>query len=271
MNITAEKILENRNWIHDCINKYISSPRKEKLLAFYEKFDERLTMMPASYKKEFHNAFEGGYYDHVRRVIELSLDTFSLWKKYGVDTSGFTEEELVFSALNHDLGKMGDEENTAYIPQTDKWRQEKLGEDYMFNDNIPFASVPDRGLFLLQSHGVTYTFNEMLAIQTHDGLYDPANDKYLKGWKAETKFRNALPLILHQADVTAARIEFEKEWLPVFNKNSGTKDAKVSSTPTASKPKENSITTKKRKITETNNKALKATKSQGLMDLLDKM
>ena len=33
-----------------------------------------------------------------------------------------TEEELVFSAINHDLGKMGDEENESYIPQTDKWR-----------------------------------------------------------------------------------------------------------------------------------------------------
>jgi hypothetical protein len=25
--------------------------------------------------------------------------------------------------------------------------KEKLGEDYMFNTKVPFASVPDRGLF----------------------------------------------------------------------------------------------------------------------------
>ena len=68
----------------------------------------------------------------------------------------------------------------SYIPQDDKWRREKLGEDYKFNTKVPFASVPDRGLFMLQSHGVIYTFNEMLAIQTHDGLYDVANEKYLK-------------------------------------------------------------------------------------------
>jgi predicted HD phosphohydrolase len=35
----------------------------------------------------------------------------------------FTKEELVFSALNHDLGKMGDENHESYIPQTDKWRK----------------------------------------------------------------------------------------------------------------------------------------------------
>ena len=57
--------------------------------------------------------------------------------------------------------------------------RDKLGEDYMFNKQVPFASVPDSGLFMLQSHGVQYTFNEMLAIQTHDGLYDDANKKYL--------------------------------------------------------------------------------------------
>jgi len=48
----------------------------------------------------------------------------------------FTTEELVFSAINHDLGKMGDEENESYIPQTDQWRRDKLGEDYMFNKEI---------------------------------------------------------------------------------------------------------------------------------------
>ena len=99
--------------------------------------------------------------------------------------SNFTIEELVFSAINHDLGKMGDEENESYIPQTDKWRKDKLGEDYMFNKQVPFASVPDRGLFMLQSHGVQYTFNEMLAIQTHDGLYDEANKKYLFAFMPE--------------------------------------------------------------------------------------
>ena len=133
--INEEKILENRNWIHDCINTWISSPRKEKLIEFYTKFDDRLTMMPASHKKEYHSAFPGGYYSHVRLVIECALKVNKVWEEMGVDKSTYTIEELIFSALNHDLGKMGNEENESYIPQTDKWRQEKLGEDYMFNDN----------------------------------------------------------------------------------------------------------------------------------------
>jgi hypothetical protein len=173
----------------------------------------------------------------------------------------FTEEELVFSAINHDLGKMGDETQDSYIPQTDKWRRDKLGEDYMFNNKVPFASVPDRGLFMLQSHGIQYTFNEMLAIQTHDGLYDPANDKYLKGWMPEQKPRTSLPFILHQADLMAARIEFEREWLPKFSKDSldgGKKNFTLGANQNGSK-------------TPTKSKALGNIKSEGLKNMLDKL
>jgi hypothetical protein len=175
--------------------------------------------------------------------------------------STFTTEELIFSALNHDLGKMGDEEQDSYIPQTDNWRREKLGEDYMFNTKVPFASVPDRGLFLLQSHGIQYTFNEMLAIQTHDGLYDEANNKYLKNFMPEQKPRTSLPFILHQADLMAARIEFEREWLPKFRGEKSLDNGKGNFI-LGNKPSNV-------KKTPTKDKALGSIKSNGLKNLLN--
>ena len=214
MKLTAEEIEGNWNTFIGYINEYISSPRKEKLLDFYKKFEDRLVLMPAAHKKEYHNSFPGGYIDHVNRVIECSLKVNSVWSEMGVDKTTYTIEELVFSAINHDLGKMGDEEHDSYIPQDDKWRRDKLGEDYKFNEKVPFASVPDRSLFLLQSHGVQYTFNEMITIQTHDGLYDEANKKYLFSYTPGQKPRTSLPYIVHQGDLMAARIEFEREWLP---------------------------------------------------------
>ncbi len=42
--------------------------------------------------------------------------------------------KLVFSVLNHDLGKLGDD-NESYIPQTVQLRKEKLGEDYILMKN----------------------------------------------------------------------------------------------------------------------------------------
>jgi hypothetical protein len=214
MQLTAEKL--QANWIefNSNIETYITGDRKQRLLEFYKKYEDRVILMPAAHKKEYHSAFPGGYVDHVNRVVRGALALSAVWEGFGADMSTFTQEELVFSAINHDLGKLGDEENDAYIPQTDQWRKDKLGEDYMFNTKLAFAAVPDRSLFLLQSHGIQYSFNEMIAIQTHDGLYDDANKKYLMGWGVEQKPRTSLPFILHQADLMAARIEFEVEWLP---------------------------------------------------------
>ena len=222
MELSAVQIQSNWKVFLSNIEKYISDKkdRKQKLLNFYKKYEERIILMPAAHKKEYHGAYPGGYVDHVNRVVKAAIDLHTLWDTFGVDTTTYTKEELVFSAINHDLGKMGDADNDAYVPQTDQWRRDKLGENYMFNKKLPFASVPDRTLFLLQSHDISYSFNEMLAIQTHDGLYDAGNEKYLKGFMPEQRPRTSLPYILHQADMLAARVEWEKEWLPKFTQNS---------------------------------------------------
>lgn len=247
--LIAEQIAENWDEFIGYIDTYISEPRKTKLKEFYEKYAERIMLMPAAHKKEYHNAFPGGYIEHVNRVIKAALDFDKVWTSHGTDRN-YTTEELVFSAMNHDLGKMGDEENESYIPQTDQWRKDKLGEDYKFNDKLEFMSVPDRGLYLLTSHGISYTKNEMLAIKLHDGLYDDANKPYLMSWMPETKPRTSLIHIVHQADLMAARIEFEREWFPKFKNNVAT-------------PKKNS-TVKTDKKTPIKTKALNNIQSEGL-------
>ena len=261
MKLTAEQTQENWDYFIQHINTWISSPRKEKLLEFYEQYKDRLILMPAAHKKEYHNAFPGGYIEHVNRVVDCALKLNNLWGEMGADLTTYTVEELVFSAINHDLGKMGDETNESYVPQTDQWRRDKLGEDYMFNNKVAFASVPDRGLYLLQSHGVQYSFNEMVAIQTHDGLYDEGNKKYLMAYMPEQKPRTCLPFVLHQADLMAARIEFEREWLPKF-KNS-VESPKKNFTLDASTKSNTKPTINKQQ------KALSTLKSEGLKNLLD--
>jgi len=256
--LTAEKIQENWETLLNIIENEISGDRGSRLLEFYNQYSERLIMMPAAHKKEYHNSFPGGYVDHVIRVINCAIELHNLWEKMGADSSTYTREELIFSALNHDLGKMGDEEHEAYIPQTDQWRKDKLGEDYMFNTKVSFASVPDRGLYLLQSHGIQYTFNEMITIQTHDGLYDEANKKYLMTYLPEQKPRTSLPYIVHQADLMAARIEFEQEWLPKLNSDQPTKKTNFNLSKSDSSKKQ-----------PTKQKALSNVKSEGLKGLMD--
>ena len=258
MKLTAEQIQGNWDTFISNIETHITGDRKQALIDFYNQYQERVMLMPAAHKKEYHNSFPGGYVEHVNRVVRCALKQAKLWEEEGCDMSTFTTEELVFSAINHDLGKMGDENHESYIPQDDKWRREKLGEDYKFNTKVPFSSVPDRGLFMLQSHGVIYTFNEMLAIQTHDGLYDVANEKYLKAYMPEQKPRTSLPFILHQADLMAARIEFEREWLPKLKGN-------------VEKQGKNFTLTDKPKNASKQQKALGSIKSEGLKNLLDNL
>jgi hypothetical protein len=256
MQLEAKEIQQNWVRMMGFIEDHISEPRRTKLMEFYNKFQERIIMMPAAHKKEYHNSFPGGYVDHVNRVITCALNLHDLWGQMGADLNTYTKEELVFSALNHDLGKMGDEEHESYIEQDDKWRREKLGEDYKFNNKLAFASVPDRGLFLLQDHDIKYTFNEMITIQTHDGLYDEGNKKYLMSYSPEQKPRTSLPFIVHQADLMAARIEFEKEWLPKFNGEITEAPKKISTSETKTNVKQ---------------KALGTVKSEGLKNLLDSL
>ena len=98
----------------------------------------------------------------------------------------------------------------------------------------------------------------MVAIQTHDGLYDSANEKYLKSFMPEQKPRTSLPFILHQADMMAARIEFEIEWLPKFSKGS------------VATPKKN-YTLASNKKPNTQTKALSSISSPGLKSMLDNL
>ena len=259
MSLTAEQIQSNWEIFLNNIEVHISGNRGEQLLNFYKRYEDRIIMMPAAHKKEYHSAFPGGYVDHVNRVVRCALKQYDLWASEGCDMTTFTKEELVFSAINHDLGKMGDKDHDAYIPQTDKWRKDKLGEDYMFNKKLAFCSVPDRGLFLLQQHDISYTFNEMVAIQTHDGLYDNANEKYLKGFMPEQKPRTSLPFILHQADLMSARIEFEIEWLPKFSQNS------------VEPEKKNFTLSDNKHGSKSKSKALGGIKSEGLKNMLDNL
>ena len=214
-NLTAEQISQNWDTMMSYIDKYISEPRRGKLKDFYKQYEERICMMPASHKTAYHNCFPGGYVDHVNRVIQAALKLDDVWHDMGVITTWSTEE-LVFSALNHDLGKMGTKDEEMYLPNTSQWHVDNKGEVYEVNHKISFMSVPDRSLYLLTQHGIEYSENEYLTIKLHDGMYDEANKPYLMSYMPETKPRTSLIFIVQQADMLASRVEFEHEWLPQF-------------------------------------------------------
>jgi len=216
MVLNEEQLLSNWEQFLGYIKTYISEPRKQKLLDFYNKYDERFVLLPASHKPQYHNCFPGGYVEHVNRVIAAAIEVDKIWRQFEVKPT-YTLEEVVFSALNHDLGKFGTFEHEAVLPNPSDWHVKNRGEVYTFNTQMDYMTVPDRGLWLLSQMGIEVSKNEWLAIKLHDGLYDEANKPYLLSWAPETKLRTSLPIIIHQADMMAARIEFEREWLDKLN------------------------------------------------------
>ena len=56
----------------------------------------------------------------------------------------------------------------------------------------------------------------MLGIKLADGMYDEGNIQYLRTYSEDKKVKINLPFIVHQADMTTSRIEYE-QWL--YNKD----------------------------------------------------
>lgn len=209
--LTIEQLQENFEKLISFIENTFTGERKQKLLKLYEDFAERIIDTPASGKEHYHYAMPGGYVLHVLHVIKFAEQIYELWKNNGAYVENFTLEEVLFAALNHDLGKIGDDKQPYYIANESEWHRKNQGLIYDFCKDIDFMTVPQRGLYLLQKYGITMSIAEMLGILLTDGLYDEANKVYLVTFRPENKLKTNLPYILHQADFMASQIE-NNEW-----------------------------------------------------------
>lgn len=213
--LTAEQIDANYREFRSQINSNFPT-RRDALNKMYDELEDSLMLSPASSYEHFHNAFAGGYVDHVLRVVNFAKKQYELWKDCEMNLD-FTEEEMLFAAFHHDLGKLGLPENENYIWNQSKWHRDNQGKMYEKNQNIPWMDVTDQGFYLLNHYGVKYTLNEMLGIKLTDGMFTDSNKPYYSGFSVETKLRNNLPYILHHADIMAFRFEFER-WAKVTGK-----------------------------------------------------
>jgi hypothetical protein len=210
---TAEELKDNYDRFIKAIEKSFEGERLEKLLHMYseEELGINLLLSPASGNKHYHNAYEGGYIDHVMNVARNSLRMMKLYKEAG-GIIDFTQEELLFSAFHHDLGKLGEKSNPHYVPQTSQWHRENRGEVYKTNIEMSFMTHTDRTFFTLSNYGIKYSEKELFGIKLTDGMYDKDNEKYLKTFDINKAQRSNIGHILHFADHMSTLIErdFEK-------------------------------------------------------------
>jgi hypothetical protein len=165
-----------------------------------------LMVSPASGNKNYHNAYEGGYIDHIFNVCKNALKMKKTFEEAG-GVCDFTEEELLFVAIHHDLGKLGTKEELHYAPNDSKWHIENRGELYKRNEKNSFMAITDRTLFTLSQYGIAINENEYFGIKLTDGLYDEDNEKYYKVYDTSKYLKSNIQYIMHWADHMSTVIE----------------------------------------------------------------
>lgn len=203
----------NLNWTR--LQKLVSenfSDRYSGLKKLYEENEMRIATCPASSNPDYHNAFTGGYVDHILRVYDNSIALYDQWKTMNMDLSGFSLDELKFVAIHHDLGKMGfpGTGNEYYFPNDNAWEIKNRNRIYKVNTEITWMTLADMTLYLLQEYGVRVSLNEWHAIRVHDGPYEKTNESYYMNFFSNGKFKTNLPYLIHYADLMAMRFEYQR-------------------------------------------------------------
>lgn len=206
--IDEKQIEQNWNELTIFIEDNFDGEREEGLLNFYNTYADRIATAPASGQIAFHSCFIGGYVHHVLNMIKCTQKVSDLWMNMGGHET-YTQEELHFACLNHDLGKIGNLEYEQYIPVTDQWKINR-GQLFEGHPQIDYMLIQDRSIFLLQSFGIKMTQNEYLGIKLHDGLYDDGNKAYYINYDVRNNLRTMLPHVMHWGDMMATKLEYEQ-------------------------------------------------------------
>lgn len=178
--------------------------RTFSLMGMYHDLEELLISAPASSRVYFHNAYPGGYLDHVLNVIDASERVEKIYREMG-GLIDYTLQERVFAAMHHDLGKLGEVGEPYYIPLDDE-KSQNNGVYYKRNKSGQMMSGYDRVLYLFNLYGISFTKNELLAIKMADGLFsDEAKSLFMNN--DVFPHTTSLPYIIHWADWMAATSE----------------------------------------------------------------
>jgi len=144
----------------------------EKLV---ENFAEEYATAPASTDEKYHCAFPGGLCYHNLHVLQW-LGRFN-GAMTTEDSPALDKASMLKVAVLHNFAKVGEEGKPFYLPTREQWKTER-GIFFESNQDLPYLRIPQRSLYLAQTHGVPLTQDEYLAILLADGQLDEVNRPY---------------------------------------------------------------------------------------------
>lgn len=195
--LSQEQIVDNFNKYEQLCQRL--GIRTVSVNAMLNDIGARLAVAPASSQKAFHAAYPGGLVEHSLRVAKNALTLHKTMKVF----EHLSSESVVFAALFHDLGKVGQpgpDGQDYYVVETSEWHREKLGKFFKVNESIQWMQNIDHTSMLFFHYGIVPTQDEYLAIRLNDGPYAEENSKYAMK-------EPPLALLIHMADRLACEEE----------------------------------------------------------------
>mgnify|MGYP001207209002 FL=1 len=209
MKLSVEQIQERIQYIRDHVDKYNTKERASNLHKMYDHFEERMMLAPGSSIDFYHNAWPGGYVDHIMNITEAGKKLYKVYEDFGMKMT-YGVEEVVFCTMHHDLGKLGNMNDDYYIPNDSEWHRINQGKMYKTNQRLHFMTVTDRAVYLMSQFDIKYTEQEYLGLRLADGMYEEANKQYFTSFGEEKHLKTNLPQLVHNADMLATRMEKER-------------------------------------------------------------
>ena len=201
------------------------SPERLKLLVKFighDRIKDGLLVAPASSSVAYHHCYEGGLISHIHQIIKIGLKFIDSMPK-----DLLTPQELVTTAILHDIHKVCDHEGHSYYitnllksGKQSEAKPFKIAEEYgdftkyvsNYNDIVlnyfaENSSMKPTGhlslMTLLHYSKELYedlTEDEKFAIVHHGGAYETS------GYSLAGK-ENALQIILHATDMLSSRYD----------------------------------------------------------------
>ena len=203
-------IIINTHNQHETINRCLKSCLNQNFKKNYEIIVIDTSTRKIDYKLIASKKIQYFHYKSFSKYPELN-QLRKVYEEGGVKVD-FTDEELLFAAFHHDLGKLGTRENgPLYKAETSDWHRKNQNSMFKHNGELHFMDVTHRALWLLNQYDIKYNEKEMLGIMLADGLYNDATKPYFISYREEFRLKTDLPYVLHWADHMSCRQE-NKEW-----------------------------------------------------------
>jgi hypothetical protein len=132
--LVLQKVQENWGTLKGLVNRIENPEAREGAIHLCDDLHDRFAVAPASTRTDYVGCFVGGLVWHslnVLRVMKALRTSLDIEKTVSADS-------MIILGLFHDIGKLGNEKEDYYLPQSSDWHREKLGMHYEVNEGIKF-------------------------------------------------------------------------------------------------------------------------------------